>query len=733
MSKGARMGSPLVAFALVAEEYEKSGDPIRGLKPLFAPILASRRGGKFIASDFAKSFKELYGLDMSTFVAGALSERMSEIGLLVRSSAENLNHPEYRIENFDWSSEGIEESQIDQTIKLFSRWAKNEAERLGRKVSEHALEEAILIRLSRPEFVSIFVDEDAGEKKNNKIKTLLGVGAVDVAASDDVFFDYIVARFILQVNDVAPEVFLEISKIAYGSLIADAVAGLAVPDDFVAKDPPLRVVVDGPLILDLLDLNTVEHRIYAEGLMQILRDAHLRLAIFEHSIEEMRATIRSTLAARSRGEAFGPMAERFRNSPGHSVYASAVADSLEARVKSLGLAILRSEIYEEARFKKYFSDEREDSVRNSIGDLHEHVDARIRDAKSVATVARLKGDNRFPDSILDAGTIFVTRNSVLCKRVLRTLALGRIDPDPRFTIATDGQLAGVLWFVSGAKGLDLSRRRLVANCSSAVLPKREVVSRITKFLSALDPVLKEEFGVLMADRRASLCPMRLTGGLAEAVDESRSLQILEEMRRELSAEHLERADAAEREVAQLRSEVQDVTTRSQEAVLVLQGAVESTSIESARSKFIFNQQIAQLSLDLEVANREIFEYRNRFDQERKEVEGRIAIEQSALNLKRQVFKRKLKYMFSFIAFAASTVSIIVPDYSSFWFRVLLFMIYVTSLALVSRALNYFSDRLSIIVYRSRQRYLDGLKESRGFIDAEGRETPGRAAPSLSRE
>lgn len=707
------MGNPLIAFALVAEEYERSGDPILGLKPLFAPILAKSRGEKFHAPSFAKSFKELYGIDMSAFVADALADRMCEIELLRLSSSNRDGHGEYVVENFAWSEDGIEESQIDQTIKFFCKWASAKAEGLGRSISEAALGEAILVRLARPEFVSIFSDEDDEEKrKKAKIRALLGVGAVDVAASDEVFLDYIVAEFILVTHTSAPQVFLAISKIAYGSLIADAVAGLAVPDDVAVKNPPLRVVVDGPILLDLLDLNTVEHKIYAEGLLKTIQDAHLRLAVFDHSIEEMRFTIRSTLAARARGEAFGPMAERFRSSPGHSVYASTVADSLEARVKALGFTILRSEIYEEARFSRYFSEDREDKVRNSIGDLHEHVDARIRDAKSVATVARLKGDNRTPDSVLDAGTIFVTRNSLLCKRVIRTLSLGKTEPDPRFTIATDGQLAGILWFVSGAKGIELSRRRLIANCSSAVLPKREIVARIAKFLNALSPDLKEEFGVLMTDRRASLCPMRLTGGLLEVVDETRSLAVLEAMRKELSAEHIARADAAERQAEQLRSEAAEVAARSQEAVIVLQGAVDNAEKQHEAKKIQFNAQLAQLSHELESAKILIAESSDNRVRRDSELQARINAAEAVLGTNRLAVEKALKYVLGLAATAVSAVSILFPDYSNWWFRLVLLAIYVASLKWANRALDAVSRRVSRLFYRSEERYLDGLKSGR---------------------
>jgi hypothetical protein len=454
------MGNPLVAFALVADEYEKSGDPIKGLKPLFAPILSGKTNERFDAAEFADRFTTLYGLHMTPFVANALSERLADIGLL--KPDEHRAPGNYLVADFEWHPETIEEHQIDQTINLFARWAGPKLEASGRRFLERQLEDAILQRLARPEFSSIFADDDAdADRKKTKLRGMLGIGAVDPTAKDETYLDYLVADFVLVAAQSAPEVFDSLSKIAYGSLIADAAAGLAISIPRKQPDPPLRVVLDGPIILDLLDLNTIEHRIYAEGLLAMVNSAKLMVAVFDHSVDEMRGSIRSTLQARARGEAFGPLAERFRTTPGHTLYASTVMDALESKIKALGITILPSGFYEEARYKKYFPEDRVDKVRNSIGDLHEHMDARMRDAISVATVARLKGEKKFADSVFESGTVFITRNSVLCRRVLRALSIGRSEPDPRFTIATDGQLAGVLWFVSGIAGVELSRKRQI--------------------------------------------------------------------------------------------------------------------------------------------------------------------------------------------------------------------------------------------------------------------------------
>lgn len=315
----------------------------------------------------------------------------------------------------------------------------------------------------------------------------------------------------------------------------------------------------------------------------------------------MRGSIRATLAAYAGKTAYGPLAERIRQDADHRIYAAAVADSLEDRVRDLGITVLRGEVYEEARYKKYFSDDAVDRVRNAIGHVHHQLDRRIRDAKSVALVARLKGENRSPSSVLKAGTIFVTRNSALYSRVSQALSIGRNEPDPRFAIATDGQIAGVLWFVLGVHGVEMSRKRLIANCAAAVLPRRDVIDRISSMLIKIDKKLGDEFEALMRDGRASLCPMRFTGGYQDVVDEDLSLKILGAMKEELVAPVKEAAILEQEELSEITAMLGNELSQTKDAVNILQEVVDAEVRDKEQVKRAFDLSLAQLSHELEVS------------------------------------------------------------------------------------------------------------------------------------
>lgn len=707
------MSKELTAFALVAEEYEKTGDPLRGLYPLFAPLLSESKGGPFDPEKFSASFTSAYGLEMSPFVASALAERMNDLGLLDREFDRNIG-ASYKVANFQWEAEPIAEAQVENTINLFVEWAEVQCQAYKKEIEHSALEDAILARLARPEFASVFAIQ-SGEK-NNRLRKMMGVAAVDVNAKDEAFLDYLVARFILHVEDNSPAVFDAISLISYGSLIADAVAGLAVTRPSGPSGRSLRLVFDAPLLMDLLDLNSPAHRQYAMGLIEIARDAGLLLATFDHCMDEVKFTIQATLDATARGEGYGPMANRIRTEPGKRISATLVRDRLKTRVADLGITVLRADMYKEARYSKFFPEERVDQVRNAIGDLHEHLEARIRDAASVATVARLKQDRGDADELFEAGTIFVTRNSVLAKRVNRHLSKGRSSPSPTFVIATDGQIAGMLWFVRGMKGVELSRRRLIANCSAAILPKRELVSRISSILDGIQPELRQEFEVLMSDSRASLCVMRLTAGDVDSVNGERSLELIEHMRAEISAPAIERAEAAEiragvaeRRVVDSQIELNNMSESAKFDLGELKRIHEEQVAENDRLQMTSALEVAQLRHDLEVARNSEEQRISESNRAASRLAERIAALEDGLKIKRSRVIKLVKCIgivlaisVPVLAFAFDTELIV---------KIISCIAAVLSVSAVARWAESFLERLSNTMFKADERLIAELRST----------------------
>jgi hypothetical protein len=597
------MASHLAAFALVASEYEKTGDAILGFAPLFTPLIADHPREIFDPKSFSVQFASRYGLSMTPVVAQALSERLAQAGLLV--ATRNNGETTYRCAEGLGNYQAVDESEVSNLVEEFVNRSKKILGELKRPIADDLLESAFLRRLARPEFTAAFLIPEKS-RRNDRLLNLRSARTNISDWGDDQALDVLTADYILDLHEKQPQRFAALSAVTYGALVADAVSAFAVPQTKIGKEVSLRAVIDGPLLLDALDLNAPEHRDYVIGLLAQFKDAQIIIATFDHVVEEMRKTIRTTLDLFNRKEeTYGPFAARLRVSPGHALYATYIADALEDELKRLGITIMRSALYDEARFSRFFPDSQLDSLRNSLGDVHYHLDRRITDARSVATVIRLKGDNRSPSSVLKSGTTFVTRNTALAKSVNKFLAIGRSEPDPRFVCLTDGQLAGVVWFTAGMSGSLLSQRRLIANCAATIAPRLEIVTEMSKTLGRMGDDRRKQFETLMQDRRAALCPMRMTAGYAAVISDELAIQTLAEMKAAVSEPLVAEAEriAAEK-IAEIRAQEEsarkaltDFTNRSKELEVALQRETGARREELQSSGL----QMAELQLNAERA------------------------------------------------------------------------------------------------------------------------------------
>ncbi|MBK8066244.1 MAG: hypothetical protein IPK27_01050 [Rhodanobacteraceae bacterium] len=242
---------------------------------------------------------------------------------------------------------------------------------------------------------------------------------------------------------------------------------------------------------------------------------------------------------------------------------------LQGRVEKLGFDILDADAFATPEQLKYCDDAAEEGLRNNVGPLMENLERRIRDARSIATVLRLRADAGNAKSVADTHWILVTRNEAVAKRS-QSFLLGRklIDRDHVPPAITDRQLAGYLWFAVGGNLGTLSRKKLVANCSNVMTPRTDVVSKVRQYLTELDSEKANLFVALMRDQRAQRCLVHATLGFPSAVTSHNAEQLLEEVRLSVAGEV--REEAARRE-AVLKAEhdnaVADLARQHQEEVL----------------------------------------------------------------------------------------------------------------------------------------------------------------------
>jgi hypothetical protein len=518
----------LVAFAFVEEAYSKTGDLVAGLVPLFIPILAKRVNRRFDPAEFSLAVEKTYDIPMSPLVAAGLAEKLAEFKLLRIDPSEPYS---YRVEPTTHVDTQLDDSGMDRLLGDFSEFASDALKKTKLDVSSDTLQTAFLRRLTSVDFLS-FVDRR--EKNYYKGKKLVLNDVKDDeldAVHLDQAIDVLSAAFALQIIEQGGLRAELISQLTCGALIAEVVLTLQVPSSSSALNS-VSISFDGPLILDFLDLSTPELHDFSKDLFELIEKAGSHKVVFTHVVEEMRGTLRGPLEAMQRGETpFGPLGNRIRTDSSHAGYARLTLDNLESQLIEMGFEILDADLYATDDLFIFCDLATEEGLRNTVGPLHTNLERRIRDARSIATVLRLRKEIQHAKSIADAKWLFITRNDVVASKsssyVVFKKLLKRDDVPPALT---DRRLAGHLWFAVGGNLGKISRKKLIANCSYVMNPQTDLVSKVRQYLTELDPKKAELFMALMRDQRAQRCLVQSTLAFPSLVSLDNVDELLEVVR-----------------------------------------------------------------------------------------------------------------------------------------------------------------------------------------------------------
>jgi hypothetical protein len=541
-----RISKELVAFAYVQEEYKRTGDITAGLMPIFAPIIHEMSGQIFKANKFSEKVQSKYGIAMRPIIAESLIPKFVEAGFLIKDE-HSPNVAVYRCASGPMIEKQKAEDHIEELLNHFSCFAAEALSRQKVTLPTTLLKEGFIQRLMEMQFIHE-LDADTKSTQMSSIGKSNDVIIDGVDADQlELALDVLSAEFITTLAKEDPVRFSFLERMICGAMIADVVLTLQQP----AADTNLSgltVVLDGPLIMDRLDLNTPESAQYAQDLLDMLKSAHVKLITYKHIVKEIYGSIYAPLTSYINGEwAYGPLAARFQLDPTHITYARAVCDSLDDFISHLDINIVDAKQFMSEDYLSYCPVEVEDSIRNCIGPLHEQVDRRIRDASSIASVMRMRKGYRSKASITDSKYIFVTRNiqvALYANKCLFAKALIGIDDVPPCIL--DRQISCVLWLCLGGSTENLTRKKLLANCMDALYPSPNLISRVSKFLAKIAPSKAQIFEALMKDKRAQRCLIHKTLGYSLTVSEDNVEELLEEIKRSTAKEVEQEAQQRER-------------------------------------------------------------------------------------------------------------------------------------------------------------------------------------------
>jgi VIT1/CCC1 family predicted Fe2+/Mn2+ transporter len=444
----------------------------------------------------------MYDIEMHPYVAEDLAPRLAAAGYLIETAhvAEGATYENGSVQLPDLP---ISEQTLDALLSRFADFADNLLRSNGIEIPRPKLKSGLLDRLVQTDFLGLMVRPDRASVGPRTMS--LKADPLATERPEDVerlHLDYLSARFLLDCNESNRADFDLIVAISSGALATEVVLSLQHPpgagDDFEG----LQVVLDGPLVMDALGLGQDGPVKYAKLLIDSIKRAKGTPVLFQHTIDEIEGAIRTPLENHERGlEVYGPLGRKLLKNSAFASYLRTILGKLPTLIANLEVPVLPFSDGDRATTRAFFTETQEDRLAASIGMYH-LVDSKLRDARSVADILRIRGSAR-AKSIRDSGIIFVTRNNRLARLSRKFLIREGLAAREYFPpCITDRYLAGLLWITQGGGGTQLSRERLIANCTAAVIPRRDVVTKMHKFLSDTSPPMAARFEALMTNERA---------------------------------------------------------------------------------------------------------------------------------------------------------------------------------------------------------------------------------------
>jgi len=558
---------PLIAYAFLAQTTHATGDLLSGLAPIFKPIASKHTGEVFKPLEFSSMVRSLYGIEIHPWAVEDLAPRLEKAGLLTKSAISGAPFV-YHYADINAEFNDVAESEIRRVIDDFIGFAKPIIIRHGLPFDANALEKAFLDQLVAMDFQSILLKPEAKafEPSDAPIQRLglpqkpdRVAWQLEIDAKSKI--DVLCASFIVHLYANDRQVFELLTRISAGALVAETVLNFQSPGGN-ATLAGLKVVLDAPFVMALLDLSVEESTAYATKICEQLMKSGASLHIFRHSVDEITSNLRGTIAATDNGEGRGATARRM-SKQSFNQYVRSVVQNVESAIQRLKYAVI--EVPNTLSSFQYFSEGDEDKLESSIGH-YENALARRRDADSIAAIMRLRQGKAAKMAVFHrANYIFVTANSRLvgkadqCTVTLKQRSSNEVPP-----ALTDKYLAGLLFVMFGGVASELTHCRLLANCAAALEPRSDVMRRMHQFLGELDPTKAAHFRALMTDDRASQHMMQLTlGDAAWLRTTDDAVEILAQMEATLLEKHQTKVDGEmqaareqhERELAEQRDVV----------------------------------------------------------------------------------------------------------------------------------------------------------------------------------
>lgn len=534
-----RLDRSIIAYAFLAQARRADDDLLSGLMPIFKPIAKTHEGRRFDPKEFSEIANDLYGLKISSWAVEGIIPRLEASGVLKKIQISSETH-EYIYNEIKEQYEDVTEADVTNVLNRFVDFARDLIkDKEYNTLSDDDLKELFLQHIVDIDFVGTFLKPINKHGENNRPVIGLKKSVEQEQWEDDKDHrsraEVLCASFIIDIHNKDKELYNLVERITAGALVSEVILNFQNPNTGISLDD-LTIVLDTPFLMDTLDLASHDGSVISSSICSQLRENQAKLAVFRHSVDELRGNLEAVINAVNEGEGFGPTARRLADKTFYA-YAVAAKSSPEPLLKLNNIEIIESDNISNIKYR-YFTEDDEQSFYNSLGYYQNRI-AQKRDAASIAAVVRLREGVKVKMRDFQAcKVVFLTSNPWVADRSRAVLKSKNIyeEGDVPVTL-TDRYIAGLLWVVYGGQSSNLPSQVLLANCATAVEPKADLIGRMHSFLSAVDEKQAAYFKVLMTEERAAQYLAQSTLGDSKYINQENAPQILEYIKSSLIEQH----------------------------------------------------------------------------------------------------------------------------------------------------------------------------------------------------
>ena len=365
---------------------------------------------------------------------------------------------------------------------------------------------------------------------------------------------YLIANFISRQYEAGSDLFESLILLLKGHMLANA---LVCPDlESIQKNfHKVTFYFDTPIILSLFGLQGEAEKEAADELVTLLFNLKGTVAIFEHTLDEVRGVIQAAENNIDNPNAEGAVIREIRKSGAKKSDLILLRENAENNLRQLGIIVKATPKYE----NKYQIGELE--LQNSLQQRvrYKKPKALDHDVNSIRSIYVLRR-GAIPRRLEDCIAVFTTPNSALASAAFE---IGKNHNSTREVSAaiTDYSLANIAWLKAPLGAPDLPKKELLAACYAAMEPDDELWSKYLREIDALKEkgeITSDDHAMLRVSPLASKELMNLTLGNDADLNGTTIREILSRVKSDLTKEkdwELEQQKRKEKEIARERDKL----------------------------------------------------------------------------------------------------------------------------------------------------------------------------------